>query len=190
MVVNHEGDIVRRPRHKGTITKRLPQGTITQRLPQGTITQRLPGKDRIVGKSKSTRSRQQDSVDAGFARARKAWREYEANRKVDKNAVYIYLQAVFDVVQEWKEMGMANEYSLQALKQHDFPIRMKPDPYARVIYCTSEVDAKTRSKWAKIMQWVARSNKRGRSFTEFVTKNGGLNRCAENKAGGGRPNWM
>ena len=25
MVVNHEGDIVRQPRHKGTITQRLPR---------------------------------------------------------------------------------------------------------------------------------------------------------------------
>jgi hypothetical protein len=173
MAVNGEDDNVRRPRHEGTV--RLPVRGRSGLNPESTST--------LLGQ-------RANPVEAGFARARRAWREYEANRKFDKNAVYVYLEAVFDLVQQWKKMGVADEYSLKALKRQEFRIRMKPDPYARVIYCTSEVDAKTRSKWAKIMQWVARSNKRGRSFTEFVTKNGGLNSCAENKAGGWYPKWM
>lgn len=170
MVVNHEGDIVRQPRHKGTIT---------QRLPQDTITQRLPGKDRIVRKSKSTGlGPVEDPVATGLARARSAWDKYRANADDDRDAVYVYLEAVFDLVQQWKKMGVADEYSLKALKRQEFRIRMKPDPYARLIYCTSEVDAKTRSKWAKIMQWVANHDKKGEPFTEFVKRHGGLNECA------------
>jgi hypothetical protein len=130
-----------------------------------------------------------DPVAAGIRKARKAWDEYLENSKYNKNAVYGYLQVVFDLVQQWKKKGMADEYSLKALKQHEWTIQMKADPYARVICCSSDAEPKKRSKWAIIMQWVAEHNKNARSFTEFVTKNGGLNKCVELAAGDWRPVW-
>jgi alkanesulfonate monooxygenase SsuD/methylene tetrahydromethanopterin reductase-like flavin-dependent oxidoreductase (luciferase family) len=130
-------------------------------------------------KSKSARSGQiEDPEAAGLARARKAWREYRANADDDRDAVYIYLEVVFVVVQQWEKMSVADDYSLKALKLQEFRIRMKPDPYARLIYCTSDADAKTRSKWAKIMQWVAIHNKESEPFADFVKRHGGLNECA------------
>ena len=143
----------------------------------------LNRKDRSLGLE-----RVEDPVAAGLARARKAWKEYQENREYDRNAVYIYLRVVFDVVQQWEKVGLADEYSLMALKR-DIPIRMKADPYARVIYCTSSKDdPKVRSKWANVMRWVAKHNKKGRSFTKFVTNNGGLNKCAD-YASGFDPEW-
>jgi hypothetical protein len=130
-----------------------------------------------------------DPVAAGIAKARKAWDEYQANCDFNKNAVYGYLQVVFDLVQQWEKKGRADEYSLKALKRHDFPIRMKADPYARVIYCSSEAKPKIRSKWAIIMQWVAENNKKERSFTEFVIKNGRLNKCVELAADYRNTDW-
>ena len=130
-----------------------------------------------------------DTVAAGIKKAKEAWAKYQENSKYNKNAVYGYLQVVFDLVQQWKRKGMADEYSLKALKQDEFPSRMKADPYARVIYCSSDDEPKMRSKWANIMQWVAENNKKARSFTEFVTKNGGLNKCAELAAGDWDPVW-
>ena len=130
-----------------------------------------------------------DPVAAGITKAKEAWAKYQENREYEKNAVYGYLQVVFDLVQQWKGKGMADEYSLKALKQDEFPSRMKADPYARVIYCSSDDEPKMRSKWANIMQWVAENNRRGRSFTEFVTKNGGLNKCRDNAKDGFPPEW-
>ena len=130
-----------------------------------------------------------DTVAAGIKKAKEAWAKYQENSKYNKNAVYGYLQVVFDLVQQWKRKGMADEYSLKALKQDEFPSRMKADPYARVIYCSSDAEPKKRSKWANIMQWVAENNKNARSFTEFVTKNGGLNKCVDRAAGDWRPEW-
>ena len=89
---------------------------------------------------------------------------------------------MFDLVQRWEKRGVAELYSLRALKEHDWPIKMKADPYARVIYCTSDISKvtpQTRSKWATIMQWAAKHKKGNDSFTEFVTAKGGLNECAE-----------
>lgn len=133
-----------------------------------------------------------DPVAAGIAKARKAWDEYQANCDFNKNAVYGYLQVVFDLVQQWEKKGRADEYSLKALKRHDdSAYRMKPDPYARVIYCSTGTwdNPKMRSKWANVMQWVADNNKKARSFTEFVTKNGGLNKCRDNAKDGFPPDW-
>jgi hypothetical protein len=130
-----------------------------------------------------------DPVAAGITKAKKAWATYQENREYEKNAVYGYLQVVFDLVQQWKKQSMADEYSLKALKRDEFPSRMKADPYARVIYCSSDDEPKMRSKWAKVMQWVAENNKKARSFTEFVTKNGGLNNCVELAKDGFPPKW-
>ena len=157
--------------------------TIRDRREEGKNIKRQPVEDRIVPnrESKSARSGQlEEPVAAGLALARKAWDEYQASAKYDRNAVYIYLQVVFDVVQDWKKMGMADSYSLKALKRQEFAIRMNPDPYARLIYCsTEEDDPKKRSKWAKVMQWVANQNRNGESFTKFVKRHGGLNECAD-----------
>jgi hypothetical protein len=65
---------------------------------------------------------------------------------------------------------------------------MKPDPYARVIFCSSEEDdPKKRSKWAKIMHFAAEHKEEGSSFTEFVQQNGGLNECVSLDSLGGPP---
>ena len=131
-----------------------------------------------------------DTVAAGIKKAKEAWAKYQEDSKYNKNAVYGYLQVVFDLVQQWKKKKLADEYSLKALKQHDFPIKMKANPNARVIYCSSvNLDPKIRSKWANIMQWVADNNKKARSFTEFVTNNGGFNRCADLARDGFGPDW-
>jgi hypothetical protein len=121
-----------------------------------------------------------DPVGTGVVRAVRAWTNYLSNREFDCDAIYIYLTTVFEIIQEWRQEGKAKQYSLQALKRAEFSIRMKPDPYARLIYCTSkEDDPKSRSKWAKVMGWVKKYNKRGHSFDKFVKRHGGLNDCAE-----------
>jgi hypothetical protein len=131
-----------------------------------------------------------DPVATGVARAARAWRSYLPNRDFDRDSVYGYLNAVYEVIQEWRRQGKAKEYSLAALKRADFPIRMKPDPYARLIFCTStKDDAKKRWKWAKVMRWVATHNKKGRSFMVFVKKNGGLNKCTQNASDEFDPDW-
>jgi hypothetical protein len=132
-----------------------------------------------------------DPIAAGIKKANKAWAKYQEDSKYNKNAVYGYLQVVFDLVQQWDKKKLADEYSLKALKQDEWGngIRMKADPYARVIYCSSKAEPKIRSKWAIIMQWVADNNKKARSFTEFVTKNGGLNKCRDNAKDEFPPEW-
>jgi hypothetical protein len=192
---------IRERREPKIVRQKMPPrgGTITQVVKPGGTKQRLV-EHRFAPRPKTLPPRGirervalgqlEDPVAAGLPRATTAWHQYQANVKYDRNAVYVYLQAVFDVVQDWGRLGKASEYSLEALKRHEFSIRMNADPYARMIYCTSaEDDPKKRSKWARIMEWVATHNRRGRSFTEFVKNNGGLNECAENAAHDWLPKW-
>jgi hypothetical protein len=135
--------------------------------------------------------RSEDPVLTGVSKGVKAWKRYQANQEYDRDAIYDYLTVVFEVIREWRIEGKAYQYSLKALKRADFPIRMKPDPYNRLIYCSSEgSDTKKRHKWAKVMRWVARHNKKHRAFAVFVKKNGGLNKCAESAADGFSPDWI
>ena len=58
---------------------------------------------------------------------------------------------------------------------------MKPEPFGIVIFCTSDpkiVDAKTRSKWSRVLRYAARAKPEGQRLTDFVKSNGGINECA------------
>ncbi len=144
-----------------------------------------PHRNVIVGKRPlpptQTQRAVQDLVAAAVARLVKAWDEYQENADFDRAAVYLYLEPVYNQVRKWKRQGVANKYSLIALKQ-DIPGRVKADPYSRLLYCSSRHDEpKKRSKWAKVMNWVEDHNKAGESFTEFVKKHGGINKCVESE---------
>ena len=121
-------------------------------------------------------------VAAVVARLTKAWDEYQENADYDRDAIYLYLEPVFTVVRKWKKEGLADKYSLIALKQGDIPGRVKADPYSRLLYCSSRNDdPKKRSKWAHCMQWVENHIKTGESFTQFVKRHGGINECADSE---------
>jgi hypothetical protein len=58
---------------------------------------------------------------------------------------------------------------------------MKAEPFGIVIFCTADpkiVDAKTRSKWSRVLRYAARAKPPGQRLTDFVKSNGGVNECA------------
>jgi hypothetical protein len=124
--------------------------------------------------------RVEEVVAAAVARLKKAWDEYQANADYDRDAIYLYLEPVYSRVRKWKRQGVADEYSLIALKQ-GMPGRVKADPYVRLIYCSAtNDDPKKRHQWAKVMNWVEDQIKT-ESFTEFVKRHGGINKCVESE---------
>jgi hypothetical protein len=98
----------------------------------------------------TTRALRQDLL-----RVRNAWEECQASRKRD--AIYIYLTAVFDLVAWWAAEGRALERAHKALWLQ----RMCPfddeEPFAAVIRCTADlgkVDKRTRSKWSRVLRYA------------------------------------
>jgi hypothetical protein len=119
------------------------------------------------------------SIEAELAEMDRAWRKYRSIN--DRDAVYIYLASVFKVVMRWQRLDCALQNARTALRlQADAP-QMKPEPFGLVIFCTADpriVDAKTRSKWSRVLRYAARAKPAGQRFTDFVKSNGSLNECA------------
>ena len=101
------------------------------------------------------------SVEAELAEVRNAWANYRSTN--GRDAVYIYLKAVFRLVTRWRRLNCAVKNSRAALRlQHDAP-QMKPEPFGIVIFCTSDpkvADAKTRSKWSRVLRYARKLNPR------------------------------
>ena len=58
---------------------------------------------------------------------------------------------------------------------------MKPEPFGIVIFCTADreiADAKTRSKWSRVLRYARKAKAVEQSLTEFIKSNGGINECA------------
>jgi hypothetical protein len=119
------------------------------------------------------------SIEAELAEIRRAWERYRSTNSRD--AIYIYLTAVFGIVMRWQRLNCALKKSRAALRLRPNPPQMKPEPFAIVIFCTADpkiVDAKTRSKWSRVLRYAARVKPAGQRLTDFVKSNGGLNECA------------
>jgi hypothetical protein len=115
-------------------------------------------------------------IQLELARVKKAWTQYQTTR--DRDGVYIYLQAVFDLISKWREQGDA---TCRVFGRAN-PNRLIPaDPFAAAIFCTSgpdKVDERTRSKWSRVLRYAADSKAKTESIKNFIKREGGVNECA------------
>jgi hypothetical protein len=68
-----------------------------------------------------------------------------------------------------------------ALRLRPNPPQMKPEAFSIMIFCTADpnvVDAKTRSKWSRVLRYARKAKPAEQSLTEFIKSNGGINECA------------
>ena len=101
--------------------------------------------------------------------------------------MYLYLSAVFEIVQRWKKQRRAKASSRQALAatKHPGAIRIQ-EPFAIVIFCTSDprtVDARMRSKWARALRFAEEFKPNAQGVAQFIKSQGGTNECAEQFSG-------
>jgi hypothetical protein len=131
---------------------------------------------------KASRERSEDRLKQRLVMVCNAWDDFQECRKRD--AVYVYLKAVFALVVDCKGRRRTKRLLRRAFQFSDLPFDKSADPFATVIRCTSErtVDNKTISKWARALRYVARCKKARTSFKTFVKKMGGINACAERYA--------
>jgi hypothetical protein len=119
------------------------------------------------------------SVEAELTEVRNAYATYRSAN--GRDAVYIYLTSVFRLVMRWRRLNRAVNNSGAALRlQPDGPA-MKPEPFGIVILCTSDpevADAKSRSKWSRVLRYARNAKPDGQSLTDFIKSQGGLNECA------------
>src|SRR3984893_11400172 len=118
-------------------------------------------------------------VETNLAKIREAWNQYQSTN--NRNAVYIYLTAIYNVVRKWRRIDLVDDYCALALHFHRDHIDMEPEPFAVLIYCTADpekVDKKTRSKWSRALRVVEACKRDEQTVREFIKWYGGINECA------------
>jgi hypothetical protein len=93
-----------------------------------------------------------EALRQDLTRVRVAWKECQASR--DRNAIYSYLGAVFDLVMWWAAEDRAISRTREALRLQNIWPSDYDEPFAAVILCTADrekVDKRTRSKWSRAL---------------------------------------
>jgi hypothetical protein len=129
------------------------------------------GHDRVPYSSEAMR---QD-----LQRVRNAWADCQASR--DRNAIYGYLSAVYDLVAWWMAEGQEIDRAGRALRLNRLDAFAREDPFAAVIRCTAEpehADKRTRSKWSRVLRYASEYKGLSEPLDQFIKRKGGINACA------------
>jgi hypothetical protein len=113
-------------------------------------------------------------------RLRGIWDDCQASR--DRNAIYGYLTAVYDLVAWWAAEGREIDRARRALRLQRLEVSDREDPFAAVIRCTADpakADKRTRSKWSRVMRYAAACKRDSEPLAQFIRRKGGINACAD-----------
>jgi hypothetical protein len=98
-----------------------------------------------------------EALKANLLRLEDEWETYQNTR--DRDGIYQYLAAVFELVMWWKHEQKAIEYARRAMWLWGHRTLVKePEPFAAVIYCTTDpekIDYRMRSKWSRVLRYAA-----------------------------------
>ncbi len=121
-----------------------------------------------------------EALRQDLLRLRNAWEESQASR--ERDAIYSYLTAVFDLVAWWAAEKRAIDRAHKALRLRQITPFENEEPFAVVIRCTADprkVDKRTRSKWSRALRYALVQKTPSESLVQFIKRKGGINRCAE-----------
>jgi hypothetical protein len=121
-----------------------------------------------------------DALQANLSRLEDEWEAYQTTR--DREGIYGYLNAVFELVTWWKHEHKAPEYARRALAvRHRQPVPNIAEPFAAVIFCTADpekVDYRMRSKWSRVLRYAALYKDLDEPLQDFIKRKGSINKCA------------
>jgi hypothetical protein len=119
-----------------------------------------------------------EALKQDLLRLRTAWEESQASR--ERDAIYTYLTAVFDLVAWWMAENRALERARKALRLRHINPFDHEEPFAAVIRCTadpSKVDKGTRSKWSRALRYAISRKPIDEPLDQFIQRKGGINKC-------------
>jgi hypothetical protein len=96
-----------------------------------------------------------EALKTNLLRLENVWETVQASR--DRDAIYQYLTAVFELVMWWDLEGKAVNYARRALHLRGCSSVKEPEPFSAVILCTSDrdkIDGRTRSKWSRVLRYA------------------------------------
>jgi hypothetical protein len=113
-------------------------------------------------------------------RVRTVWVDCQASR--ERDAIYSYLAAVFDLVAWWAAENRALERARKALRLRHISAFDHDEPFAAIIRCTAnpaKVDKRTRSKWSRALRYSISCKPIDEPLDRFIKRKGGINKCAD-----------
>jgi hypothetical protein len=121
-----------------------------------------------------------EALKQDLMRVRNAWDGSQARR--ERDAIYIFLTAVFELVAWWMAENRALERAQKALRLRRLTPSDHDEPFAAIIRCTADpakVDKRTRSKWSRALRYALTYKLTSEPLARFMKRKGGINRCAE-----------
>src|SRR6476620_212371 len=118
-------------------------------------------------------------MKSNLLRLQNEWATVRASR--DRDAIYRYLAAVFELALWWNQDSKAVNRARRALRLRGYSSAREPEPFAAVILCTADrdqVDDRTRSKWSRALRYAAEFKDLDEPLSDFIKRKGGINECA------------
>jgi hypothetical protein len=120
-----------------------------------------------------------EALKQDLLRVKNAWDESQARR--ERDAIYIYLTAMFELVAWWSAENCALQCAQKALQLRRIIPSDHEEPFAAIIRCTADpakVDKRTRSKWSRALRCALAYKSCSERLDQFMKRKGGINCCA------------
>lgn len=117
-----------------------------------------------------------EALEGNLRRLENEFETYKSTR--DRDAIYPFLTAIYELVSCWDLEGIAVVCARRALRLRGRrPIPKNVEPFAAVIRSIApQLDYRTVSKWSRTLRYAAKYDTCG-SLTDFIRRKGGINRC-------------
>jgi hypothetical protein len=132
----------------------------------------------MLGREPTTIPFSTDALKANLLRLQNEWDMVQASR--DRDAIYLYLSVVFELVASWAKEGRAVNRAHRALQLRGYNSVREPEAFAALILCTADrdkVDERTRSKWSRVLRFAAEFKALDEPLRDFIKRKGGINKC-------------
>jgi len=119
------------------------------------------------------------SLNESIKRLRKLWKKVQADR--NRDAVYDFLTAVFELVEWWTAERREAEYAQRALRINGLIATAKPEPFAAVIAASvapGRLDRRQLNKYSRALIYAAACDCTSKRLKRFIKEQGGINDCA------------
>jgi len=133
----------------------------------------------MLGREATTVPFPTEAMKANLLRLQNEWETVQDSR--ERDAIYGYLAAVFELVEWWGRDGKAVKRAYGALHLRGYSSVREPEPFAAIILCTADpekVDDRMRSKWSRVLRYAAEYKDLDEPLPDFIKRRGGINKCA------------
>ena len=119
------------------------------------------------------------SLAADLARLHETWCHVQSSR--NRDVIFLYLTAVFELVRWWAFEKQADERAARALALKGLAAPNKIEPYRAVIVASAApqtIDKRTVGKWSRALRFAAAYKPNKKRLRRFIKSQGAINACA------------